>query len=502
MQTFPRLDAVCDLTMAVAREYAGLHRYDGVVQDLSVDAVRRDLARLGGAPLDDPHDEAHLSATEDRLRYELGELELHRRNVLYHLMNLDLAGYDREYAPAEERREARRRHLAAWPDAIATAVDTLDQLSAPVAQGLLIPIRGLASGLDPGDKVEAAGIDAHARLVAHVVHAAEHGDPNAALGGAALARWLASSEAINVDLSALTDVAETERQRLTDLLHDACLRYRPDAEPAQLVPELVRDHPDADGVLAAATTLTEEAIAWTAEHRLVPFDDGVCVVEPAPPSRRWGMAMMAPAAPWEQDCPSFFHVTPPEADWSPDKQEEWLSVFSHTTLPAIAVHEVAPGHFSHGRALLRAPSAVRRTIFSEAFVEGWAHYVEELCVEEGFHGDDPRFAIGVYVEALVRVTRLVCAIGVHSGAFDVDEATRRFENDAFLRGPAARSEAERAAYDPTYGRYTWGKLVIRDLREQAKQQWGATFSLGRFHTAMLDLGSPPLGLLGNALDIG
>ena len=86
----------------------------------------------------------------------------------------------------------------------------------------------------------------------------------------------------------------------------------------------------------------------------------------------------------------FFHVTPPHADWSPEKQEEWLSVFSATTLPAIAVHEVAPGHFSHARAVLRAPSPVRRTVFSEGFIEGWAHYVEELTklIEAKVQGEE------------------------------------------------------------------------------------------------------------------
>jgi uncharacterized protein (DUF885 family) len=152
--------------------------------------------------------------------------------------------------------------------------------------------------------------------------------------------------------------------------------------------------------------------------------------------------------------------------------------------------------------LLRAPSAVRRSIFSESFVEGWAHYSEELAVEEGFHADDERFAFGVYLEALIRVTRLVSAIGVHTGAMDVAESTRRFENDAFLLGPAARAEADRATYDPSYGRYTWGKLVITDLRERARMQWRSDFSLLRFHTAMLDLGSPPLGLLNTALERG
>jgi uncharacterized protein (DUF885 family) len=166
------------------------------------------------------------------------------------------------------------------------------------------------------------------------------------------------------------------------------------------------------------------------------------------------------------------------------------------------VHEVAPGHFSHGRALRRVTGPVRPTLHSAAFLEGWAHYAEELCVEEGFRGDDPRFAIGVWLEALVRVTRLACAIGVQTAGMTVQEGARRFAADTHLTGPAALSEARRATFDPTYGRYTWGKLLIMDLRERARKQWGDGFSLLRFHTALLSLGSPPLGLLGTALDRG
>jgi hypothetical protein len=81
----------------------------------------------------------------------------------------------------------------------------------------------------------------------------------------------------------------------------------------------------------------------------------------------------------------------------------------------------------------------------------------------------------------------------------VADAARRFERDAFLQGPAALSEARRGLFDPTYGRYTWGKLEIRALRERARSAWGAEFSLPRFHRAMLDLGAPPLGLLDHAL---
>lgn len=209
--------------------------------------------------------------------------------------------------------------------------------------------------------------------------------------------------------------------------------------------------------------------------------------------------MMSWAAPGEPEAPSWYHVTPPDPSWPERDIAEWLEMFSETTLPAINVHEVAPGHFSHGRALRHAPTAVRRTLMSLAFCEGWAHYAEELCVEEGFAPEDPRFEIGVWLEALIRVTRMACAIGVHTGAMTVEEGARRFEADTHLAGPAARSEAARATFDPTYGRYTWGKLEILALRDRARAQWGAGFTLKRFHTAMLDLGSPPLGLLQHAL---
>jgi uncharacterized protein (DUF885 family) len=188
--------------------------------------------------------------------------------------------------------------------------------------------------------------------------------------------------------------------------------------------------------------------------------------------------------------------------WPEAETEQWLEVFSATTLPAITVHEVAPGHFSHAQALRRARGEVRRTLNSSAFVEGWAHYAEELCVEEGFGDGEPRFAIGVWLEALVRVTRLACALGVHTAGMTVAEAAARFEADTHLAGSAALSEARRATFDPTYGRYTWGKLEIMRLRERARAEWGASFTPQRFHSALMSLGSPPLGLLGTAIERG
>jgi len=505
----PRLRAVCDLHLADVREMGGRHEYDGTIQDLSPTGARAGLARVDEArasdrTLDDRHDEAHLAAFESLVRVEFGELELHRRNPLLHLGELDLACYDRDYAPPEQRAAARLAHLAAWPRGVDNAIAALDQVSGPVAEALLGAARGLVNGIpdEAGAATRDAALAAHARLVAHLERVAQAGGADTGLGTAGLAALMGSAEAIDLDIAALAGQADAERDRLRERLAESCARIDPDRPPLDVARELVRDHPDAAGVIGAAQTWTNRAIEFTRERDLMPYNDGTCLVGLAPPSRRWAMAMMSSNAPGEPEGPSWYHITPPEDSWPAQEIEEWLEVFSDTTLPGITVHEVAPGHFSHGRALRRASTPVRRVLHSLAFVEGWAHYAEELCVEEGFCAPDPRFEIGVWLEALVRVTRLACAIGVHTAGMTVREGARRFEADTHLLGAAALSEARRATFDPTYGRYTWGKLVIMNLREKARKDWGMGFTLRRFHTALMDLGAPPLGLLETAIERG
>jgi len=496
-----RVRAVCDLKVAVVRENAGLHEYDGAIQDLSPAGVRGALARLHSSGAAADHDEAHLAAFEDALRVGFGELEEHRSNPLVHLDNLDLSVYDREYAPVEQRAEARRRQLAAWPEAVDMALSSLDRVPAPTAAALIDAVVGLASGLDEADPVAAAGLAAQRRLVAHLKRAAAEGDPDPAIGEAGLTHLLSSGEAIDVDLGRLSRQADEERNRLLAELEDACGRIAPGKPIGEVIGSLLADHPDAGGVVDEARGQVEEAIAFTHERDLVPGLDGECLVGPTPPARRWAFAMMSWAGPYEPDAPSWYHITPPEPTWPPAQQQEWLEAFNRTTLPAITVHEVAPGHFAHGRVMRRVSGDVRKTLMSASFIEGWAHYAEQLCVEEGFRADDPRFQAGVAIEALVRVTRLAVSIGVHSGEMTIDQGARRFEEDAHLQGPAARSEAARATFDPTYGRYTWGKIEILKLREQARAAWGPDFSLPRFHKELLDLGAPPLGLMASGLGV-
>jgi hypothetical protein len=494
-----RLAAVHELMIADARENAGLHEYDGVVQDLSAAAVTSGLSGLATGPAR-THDERHLAAFENGLRWYLGEFEAHRRDPALHVAGLDLACYDRTYAPEGERAQARRRHLELWPAAADVAVRTLDKVPAAVARAVLPAAAGLAVPLTHGpppapEHVVTAALAAHGRLIGHLKGLAEDGDPDCAVGRAHLASALGAFEGLTIDVTRLAVEADVERERLRTLLAQACALIDPHRPTREVVATLLAQRPTADAVLALARELTAETIAFTREHDLAPWTDGECRVGPAPPSRAWAMAMMAWSAPGEPDAPSWYHVTPPDPAWPADEIAEWLSVFSPTTLPAITVHEVAPGHFAHARSLRRVDSPVRRQLIGMTFAEGWAHYAEELALEQGFRSGDPRFAVGVCLEALVRCTRLVCSIGLHTGVLDVAAAATRFEQDAYLSPAAARSEANRGTFDVGYGRYTLGKLRIMELRREARVRWGADFSLPRLHGALLDLGSPPLALI-------
>jgi hypothetical protein len=498
-----RLKAVWDMKVPVIRELAGVHEYDGVVMDLSPSGRKAALERLGPASPDerlpDRHDESHLSAAERAAQAE-AEVEVLQWNPLPHIENLDLSCYDREYAPEPQRRSAREAHLAQWPEAVDASLESLKAVPAPVAGALLEAVRGLAEGIDGTTSVEVAALKAHGRLVRRIQDAAASGNPDASLGATALASLLGSAESMSIDLGRLEERGDEERDRLRIRLNEACERLSPGVTPSRLVPELLRDHPDEEGIYSAARQTIDEATAFVIDNDLLPAPGGACEVGPAPPSRRWAAAMMYWTGPFEDEAPARYYVSPPDESWDEQAKHEWLAVFSATMGPAVTVHEVTPGHFAHGRMLRQhVRGDVRRSLFSEAFVEGWAHYAEELMVEQGFRADDPRFAIGVYVDSLVAVTGLACAIGIHQGTMTVDDAAARFETDAFLLGPAARSEATRATYDPTYGRYTWGKLEIMSLRDEALAAWGTKFSLRRFHEALLTLGAPPLGTMGDAL---
>ena len=170
--------------------------------------------------------------------------------------------------------------------------------------------------------------------------------------------------------------------------------------------------------------------------------------------------------------------------------------FNYGALWAISIHEVFPGHFLHYQHLRQVESKLRKSILfsSTAFIEGWAHYCEQMMVEEGFRKNDHTVRLGQLSEALIRLCRLVVGIRLHCEDMSVEQGVRFFRDEAFLEESSARREAERGTFDPGYILYTAGKLMILKLREDYKAHAGPEYSLRAFHDRLLGNGTVPLWL--------
>ena len=163
------------------------------------------------------------------------------------------------------------------------------------------------------------------------------------------------------------------------------------------------------------------------------------------------------------------------------------------TLWHISIHEVYPGHFLQFQHLRQVDSKVRKSIFfaPASFIEGWAHYCEQMMVEAGFRRNEPAVKLGQLAEALVRLARFVVCIRLHCEDMSVEQGMRFFRDEAYLEEATARREAERGTFDPTYLVYSVGKLMMLKLRHDYKEQQGNKYSLRSFHDALLGQGCAP-----------
>jgi uncharacterized protein (DUF885 family) len=196
---------------------------------------------------------------------------------------------------------------------------------------------------------------------------------------------------------------------------------------------------------------------------------------------------------------AFFNVTLPEANWPPKEVEEYLEGFNRGTIISTSTHEVYPGHYTQFLWMKRVPTMTRKLMGCSSNAEGWAHYSEEMMLDEGYGNGDPKLRLGQLQDALLRNARYIAGIQMHTGKMTVDQARDFFVKEGYQVPPVADKEAKRGTSDPTYLVYTLGKLEILKLREDYKKMKGSQFTLQSFHDAFLAQGFPPVKIVRRAL---
>jgi uncharacterized protein DUF885 len=515
--------------------FLGLHQYDGLLPDLSdafTDRWNAEAERLLGllksaagaaGPPDETFDRLLLELLLESPRFDLLEARELERNPMAYLGALSLTSYMvREYAPLGQRVAAMVRTLEGIPRLLEQGRRRLGaQLPKPFVELSLAIGGGLPTHFQEAESYARAGGSELVPRLTEVRSLAEQSVrefldwmrsdllPKAvddfALGPEKYRRLLWVREGIRTPIEEILRSGRADLARNQARLDAIARSRRPPTSPSALIGELYPKHPTADRLLATAGEMVEEMRRFVADRQLATIPEpALCRVEETPTyGRSLSTASMNPPGPFDvAGDVGVYYITPVDPSWTPERQEEWLRVFNDAMLLNITAHEVFPGHylqFLHHRKA--ANRLVRKVFLSAAFTEGWAHYCEQLTIEQGLRQGSVEAEAAQLHDALLRNCRLIASIGLHTEGMDLEAATQVFIREGHLERLPAEREAIRGTFNPEYFCYTLGKLAILEARTKylASRFDG---SLLRFHDRLLSFGSPPVGLLDGLLAAG
>jgi uncharacterized protein (DUF885 family) len=434
----------------------------------------------------------------------------------------DLAVYvQQEFASPAERLKSVIAIQNALPDVYAAARENLDQtLPGPAVTEAIRNARGAAEFFErdlveafrgAGDESLQTAFRASTQVAARELRSyaaflekqrLPNADQDYALGRDRYRKML-SGELVSLTPEALLTLGMRELKREQDRFAAAARAIDPHHKPVDVFAAIQREHPTSASLVGDTAKNLEGIRQFLIDHDIVTVPSKVrAVVQETPPYLRQAFAMMCSPGPLEKNSSqAYYYVTPVDSSWTDAQKEQWLTSFNYYTTDVVSIHEAYPGHYVHGLHLRASGVSRPEAVFSSyAFTEGWAHYTEQMMLEQGF-GDGcdsvraAKYRLAQSDEALLRLCRLCVSIRMHCQVMTVDEAARFFEDNCYYEAKPARTEAIRGTYDPEYLYYTLGKLQFLKLREDYRKQEGPAFSLRKFHDAALSHGTPPLRLL-------
>ena len=323
-----------------------------------------------------------------------------------------------------------------------------------------------------------------------------------AFGSDTYQKVLAANEMITTPLPELLAIAEEDLKRNKQAFVEAARQIDPTKPANEVLADVEKDYPPASELLEVTQRNLDSLAQFVRDRQIIdlPPTPPVKVVETPPFLRATTSASMDTPGPFEKVATeAYFNMTLPNPTWPQEEQDDFMSAWYRERISNVSVHEVWPGHYVQFLYANEFPSDVRKVFASASNFEGWAHYCEQMMLEEGLHSDDPRYRMAQLQDALLRDVRFIVGIKMHTEGMAVEQARDMFVGEAYAPAPVAESEAKRGTSDATYGYYTMGKLMILKLREDYQTKMGDAYSLKEFHDTFIKLGPLPLPLVRRAM---
>jgi uncharacterized protein (DUF885 family) len=331
------------------------------------------------------------------------------------------------------------------------------------------------------------------------------------IGAETFHKKLEYDEMVDLPLNRLLEIGWADLRRNQEHFKEVAHQLEPGKDPHAVLEELGADHPAPDQLLNSFRATFNSLVAFIRAHHIVTIpSDAQPIVEETPPfMRATTFASMDTPGPYEENATeAYFNVTLPDPKMTPSEVEGYMHSFNIGTVISTAVHEAYPGHYVQFLWLPQAPSKVRKILGANTNVEGWAHYCEQMMLDEGYgqpgagakdERESKMLRLGQLQDALLRDARFIVGIEMHTGKMSIQQAEEFFQKEGYQSKETAEVETKRGAGDPTYLYYTLGKLEIMKLRADMKKKEGAAFSLEKFHDDFLKQGFPPIKIVREAM---
>jgi uncharacterized protein (DUF885 family) len=331
------------------------------------------------------------------------------------------------------------------------------------------------------------------------------------IGAETFQKKLQYDEMVDIPLDKLLEIGWADLRKNQQHFKEVAKELEPNKEPSAVLEELGANHPAPEHLLDAFRATFDGLVSFIQSHHIVTIPSDVRpILEETPPFMRATTfaSMDTPGAFETHATEAYFNVTVPDPSMTPAQVEGFMHSFNAGTVISTAIHEAYPGHYVQFLWTPRAPSRVRKLLGANTDVEGWAHYCEQMMLDEGYGqpgvgAKDEReskfLRLGQLQDALLRNARFIVGIEMHTGKMSFDQAVEFFQKEGYQSKETAIVETKRGTGDPTYLYYTLGKLEIMKLREDLKKKQGAAFSLEEFHNNFLKQGFPPIKIVREAL---
>jgi uncharacterized protein (DUF885 family) len=266
----------------------------------------------------------------------------------------------------------------------------------------------------------------------------------------------------------------------------------------QVLGKLNKRHGKVEALVGDARTLVEQIKSFISQHDILrlPAPDRCQVMEMPEFQRGNTVAYLNPAPPLDAAAASVYAISPPPRDWDARRVSSYLEEYNQYMMPILTIHEGYPGHYVQLEYSNRHPSFIRRVLSSGVFAEGWAVYVEQMMLDQGYGDGDLGLRLNQLKWYLRSVANAILDHRMHCGEMSDKEALTFLTERAFQTEGEALGKIIRAKQSSCQlSTYFVGRTAFYRLRQEIEREQGEKFDLGRYHEAVLDHGTLPVKYL-------